>query len=219
MKSFSADIRDRVIKLHLEKKSLRQIAKFLLISKSTAGNIISQFKKTGSIVSAEKPKRGPKQFLSEREKRNLNRASISDPLATARQIQKEVGGYVATLSLRSVQRYLKRIGRFAFRPRSSPKWTKRQRQVRKQWCRDHKDVSLSQWKEYVFSDETYVDCHLTPRPMYVRRSKNESIRQSHCIPRRSFVKRTLIWGCITPTGTGPLEILNGTMTAAKYIST
>jgi len=58
MKSFSEEIRERVIQLHKEKKSLRTIAKWLIISKSTAGNIIKQFKSTGLIISSAAKKRG-----------------------------------------------------------------------------------------------------------------------------------------------------------------
>jgi len=204
---------------HFERKlSQRQIAKMVNVSQGSVGRVVRHYLATKTVLKSKMERTGRKENLSFRMKRRLRMVSASNPSYTARQVQQAVGGSCLAMSLRSIQRYLKKVGRFCYKPTKSPTWTKKQCRVRKQWCKQYKHWTSTEWSKVIFSDECYIDFYPRGRPSYVRRGKGEKITQKHCVPHRPFLRRLLVWGCITSTGVGPLEVLEGTMTAKKYIN-
>lgn len=216
MKPLGADIRHRIIQLRQKKMAIVAISERLLISKSAVGSILKQYNVSKTLSTNYKGKCGRKPKLSAIDRRAMYRATVRNPNATAREIQQTVGGRLLTLSIRSVQRNLNKIGRLAYRPKKSPIWSRRQRAIRYQWCLCQLHSDAKNLQRTIYSDETYVDLNSGPKTQYVRRGKLEKIRLQHCISHRSFVRRILLWGCISIDGVGPLVVLRGTMTASKY---
>ena len=57
------------------------------------------------------------------------------------------------------------------------------------------------------------------KPHFVRRSVGETIKMSHTVQHRPFLKKILVWGCISANGVGPMTIIRGSMTTRKYLET
>lgn len=201
------------------KSGLKQkdICQHLNLKKSAVSKLLKQYKTTGSVLPQRKGRCGKKQLLSEREISLLRRESIKNPQATAREIQAAVGGQLSSLSVRSIRRYLRRCGRFSYRPRYSQSLNRSQRSVRYRWAKEKAQWTTDDWKKVVFSDETLIEMDCGTKEVYVRRSRDEIVKAVHTKHRRAFAKRLLVWGCISSSGPGPIEVIKGTLDSAKYL--
>jgi hypothetical protein len=90
---------------------------------------------------------GRKPLLSVKMQGYLARESRKNPRATARQIQKAVGGASAEASINTVKRALVRSGRLAYRPVKSPSWTENQMKTRLKWALKYRNWTVHQWKK------------------------------------------------------------------------
>jgi transposase len=139
-----------IIAQHEEGHTERRIAKNLQLPKSSVHNIISRHSKTGSTQPYYQGRCARPRRLSLRDEKALCRASVVNPLATASQIRASVGGSVATASLSTIKRALRRHGRLAFRPRKSPALTHAQKLTRLRWCKQFQHWTVEQWKRVSF---------------------------------------------------------------------
>ena len=107
----------RILVIDKTKQGLKQkeIANHLSLSQSVVSRLIKRFKATGTIESFKKGKCGRKYKLRTRQVSIIRRESLKNPQATAREIQTSVGGDAHKLSVRSIQRYLRRTNRFPYR--------------------------------------------------------------------------------------------------------
>lgn len=139
-----------IIDLHNKGLPVRAIGQRLNVPKSTVQNIIQRQITQGSTLTRYRGRCGRPRRLSKRDERALARASVTNPLATARQLQASIGGNVATVSLPTVKRALRRQGRISYRPRKSPSLNARQRLARLQWCRQYVNWTEEDWKKVSF---------------------------------------------------------------------
>jgi predicted ArsR family transcriptional regulator len=144
------NIRDLIIKHHNNGRSVRSIAQQLDIPKSTVNNILQHYMKTGSIQTNYIGRCGRPRRLSDREERTLSRASVINPVATARQLRATVGGRVASVSLSTIKRALTHQGRLAYRPRKSPSLNRAQQITRLRWCQQHSSWDIDKWMQVSF---------------------------------------------------------------------
>ena len=127
--------------------------------------------------------------LKIREIRRIRIESGKDSTATARKIRQLVGGKCLSLSIRTIQRYLMRVGRLLYRPSKSPQLTARQRATRYKRAKAHKNFDFS---NVVFSDETYIELASNSNLSFFRESKGEKMRLIHSKPHKSFNRKLLI---------------------------
>ena len=215
------DICDQIKKLvvahHGDGLSIRRIAELTKVPKTSVHRIINDHRQTGSIIN-NRGKCGRKQILDVRTARLLARVSASNPSMAARQIQAEVGGLALHVSHSTIKRSLRRSGMISMRPRKAPMLTVANKLRRRQWCRDHANLTMESWRRIIFTDETAIAIN-DARPLYVRKRQNEVVSDRHTITHRPFVKRVMTWSCVSYYGIGELVPIDGTMTAQKYIHT
>ena len=108
-----------IIRLHLSGIKQSEIAKQVKIHQSTISRILKRYKTTGDSSKKHKTGSWRKMQLSIREMRRIRIESAKDPTATARKIRQLVGGKCLSLSIRTIQRYLMRVGRLVYRPGKS----------------------------------------------------------------------------------------------------
>jgi len=207
------EIRQRIITLHSQGLSQRTIARCLLLSQTAVSRVVRRFKKNTACIPARKIGSGGKFVLSKREIRRLKMISTAHPHYTAAQIQSSVGGNCLKCSIRTIQRYLRRVGCFPYRPAKSPALSGTQKKRRHLWALQHETFD---WSNVVFSDETYI-CLETGTPnQYVRRQKGQKIALVHTKQHKPFYKKLLVWACIDSSGPGPIVIFRGSMDSIKY---
>lgn len=168
----SLETRQHIIQLHQSVQlTYTQIAQTLHVSRSTVGNIVNQWRKTGNVINKRKGRSPTNRRLSERTARLVIRQSIMNPVLTARQIRDIVGGEAAQASVRTIQRYLCRGGRIAFRPMAAPALSSKQKQTRVAWARSHQTWTSQDWSKvslailFLFVDIiifSFQHCHTVP---------------------------------------------------------
>ena len=91
------------------------------------------------------------------------------------------------------------------------------RKKRLSWCLGKRRLTVEQyWQNIIFSDESQVVIGDNHR-VYVWRKANEAyLPQCMCPPRKRRVA-VMVWGCITYDGVGTLCLVDGNITAQKYI--
>ena len=77
-------------------------------------------------------------------------------LKRARQLQLSLDGKYSSLPTRSIRRYLQKLGRRAYRPRTCPNWSQTDRKKRLDWCRFHEHLTVEAWNSIIFSDKAYI---------------------------------------------------------------
>jgi transposase len=141
---------DLILAHHNDGETIRAISQQLHLPKSTVYDVIKRNKTRGSTLLRYRGRCGRPRRLSEREERCLKRASVVNPLSTARQLRASVGGNVVTASLSTVKRALRRQGRFSCRPRICPSLNAKQRVTRLRWCQQYVHWSVDDLKKVGF---------------------------------------------------------------------
>jgi transposase len=140
------ETRNLIVEHYLDGTTSRDVADMFGISKSAVNYILQRFRTSGSILPRRSGRCGRPRLLSRGDERVLRRASVINPTFTAHELRTDVGGDVAQVSVRTVQRSLNRSGRFAWRPRKSPALTPSQMKVRLQWCQKYRPYTREQWQ-------------------------------------------------------------------------
>lgn len=209
-------IRRRIIELSNDGIAQRAISQQLNVAQTTVGGIIRLYRRTGCIEPKRLGNCGRKSIMSAREKRRLRLQCLKNPTNTARELKTLLGGHWLNISDRSTRRYLQHLNFFSFRPSKSPSLNNAQKSRRYRWALAHRNWTVEDWSRVIFSDETYIDMPGYNKPSFVRREKGRKISLCHTVQHRPFKKRIMIWGAVCSTGVGPIAVVEGTMTSAKY---
>lgn len=211
----SDEERVKIVTLHEENFSNRQIAKKIGRNESTVRRFLKNYEETG--LYKRKVGSGRKKVTNERTERILRRLSLRDRFKTAPKLRAELIETTGiNVSLRTVQRRLNEIGLKACRPAKKPLLTASMKKKRYNWAKDKENWTIDEWKNVVFSDESKFNLIGPDGNHPVRRQAGERYF-SDCI--QSTVKHSAsvtVWGCITAKGVGRLIILEGYVNAEKY---
>lgn len=150
-------IRERIIAKYTENVPQTVISRELSVPKATVCNIIKKFRETASIEPSRRGRCGRRRLLTTRDVRMLSRASIQRPQATSRQLQQQVGGSLAQVSLRTVRRELVRCGRIVYRLMKAPSLTNKQMKARLLWARAHVHWTSDQWRKVGYCVLSYME--------------------------------------------------------------
>ncbi|CAF1440010.1 unnamed protein product, partial [Rotaria sordida] len=118
---------------------------------------------------------------------------------------------IVGISKSSVQRALKRFeerGDFYDRPRSGrPKKLNDRNKTRLDWCLEHSNWTIDDWKRVIFSDETAFYIIKRKKEVKIWRTKNERWKEG-CMHVAAVGGggRVNFWGAITAEGTGCFRI-------------
>lgn len=146
--TLSREVKQRIIDLAQHtSKSQREIARELNIHHKTVQRILSVWHDTGSLEEVKKENRGRKSKIDCRTGRLLARESKKNPQSCARQIQVAAGPAAREISLRTVQRCLKKLDRRAYRPIKVPCLNKQQCLARLNLARELSQLSTEDFKE------------------------------------------------------------------------
>lgn len=202
--------------LHTEGLSTREIAQRLHCHQSSVVRLLTKFRVTGSVSRQKGSERRPlstpcqDRFLTRLCLRN--RTASSTDLKTA--WEAETGVQASSVTVR---RRLFRAGLPARRPRKKPLLTAKMRSARLKWAKEHVGWSLEKWKSVIFSDESKFNLHGSDGQQYVRRRQGEEFSPQCVVSIVKFPASQMIWGCISYSGVGRLQLVNGTVNAQKYI--
>jgi transposase len=123
-----------------------------------------------------------------------------------REKSSEILAFEAGISYSSVLRILKRHGYKAVKQTTKPGLTDEMKQKRLQFCLAHKDWTLEDWKNVIWTDETSVSLGQRRGAIHVWRTKDE--RNDPTVIRRRWKGTSdfMVWGAFSYDKKGPLHI-------------
>jgi transposase len=116
----------------------------------------------------------------------------------------------------TVGRRLLDAGLPARRPRKKPLLTKKHKQARLKWAKDHLDWTSEQWNNVLWSDETSFT--LFPRSHgYIRRRTGEETKDECITPTvKGGGGKIMVWGCFHSNSVGVIRKVDGNMDQHQY---
>jgi len=88
---------------------------------------------------------------------------------------------------------------------------------RLQWAREHVSWTPEQWNKVIWSDETWISIFGSDGVYYVRGRPGEACLPECLTPTMKHPVAVMIWGCMSWSGVGCIQVVNGTLNATRYI--
>jgi transposase len=107
------------------------------------------------------------------------------------------------ISASTVWRVLRKAGYKKTKPTRKPGLTKKMRNERLAWCREHEDWTLEDWKNVIWTDETAVVILHRRGGYRVWRKVDEAVIKSCIRERWKGYSEFMFWGCFTYEKKGP----------------
>ena len=192
--------------------SCSEVAKRLGINKSTVSRIFSRWRLSSSIE--RKPGSGRKRKTTDRDDRQImvyakrTRFVSSSELLEALKLPK--------VSEDTIRRRIKQSGEFnSYLAVKKPLISKKNKSQRIKWCKEHKDWTVDQWRQVIWTDESpFVLRAQFRRKVWRMRSERYS---PQCIQATmKHDKKIMVWGCFAAHGVGDLHRINGIMDQQIY---
>ena len=209
-------VRKLILQKTREKYSQRQISKMLLVPQATISNIISHYRKVGTLSPLRRPGRTPK--TSQKSRSFLVRLVRICPKLTSKQLQRDwTDGHKVHHS--TVRRILIKHGLNGRKAARKPLLSKFHAKARFDWCRAVKNNSAQDWDKLIFSDESCIQ--LSGRHIqFVRRPAGAQERyktKNHSTKTPGGSKKIMIFGAIWSSGLRKIVRVDGNMNSSSYI--
>lgn len=159
------------------------------------------------VTDAPRSGRPPKATteVKEQVKQTITKNSTSRQMST-QAIANKVLETSVHISAKTVWNILHLLGYSACKPTYKPGLTHEAKAARLRWCIEHKDWTLEDWKNVIWSDETSVTMGGQRGRIRVWRMTSEAY-DKHCIRRRwKGFKEFMFWGCFSYDRKGPCHI-------------
>lgn len=215
-KPVDIETRAKVLTLHTEGYSIRAIALKLNVKKSTVHLILRRQIQRGNLHDLERP--GPSRITSKADDQHLVLISKRNRRLTAPEITAEYNRERRNpISVSTVKRRLQEANLHGRIAAKKPLLRRGNRQKRLLWARNHRNWTIDDWKNVLWSDESKFETFGQRRRVFVRRAPNEKMMPDCVIP---TVKHgggsVLVWGCFSYNGTGDLVKITGIMRKENY---
>ncbi|GBN25451.1 Transposable element Tcb1 transposase [Araneus ventricosus] len=160
---------------------------------------------------------GRPRVIKEKGRRRLPRLVKQNRRQTVVQLTAQYNaGSSASVSEHAVQRTLLDMGLCSRRPTRVPLLTKRHRQLRLQWVREHRDWTMDEWKRVAWSDESRFLIHHVDGLVRIRQEQLlPSCTAGHTQAGGGGI---MLWGTFSWTALGPVVMVEQTMKAANYLN-
>ena len=210
----SEDERQNFVREYLENPNLAEIKlRFPNVTLRTMQRWVKQLKQKGHLNAGKSP--GRKAKHSDREVRQLVRTAHQNPHLSIPKVAL-LADFEASRGTAS--KILKSKGIQSFVALKRPKLTAAHIRNRKNWADQKHTMSLEDWKNWTFSDESTIelDCaEGTKRFLITRNQRHEP--QFIQGKRQQGGGKLMIWSRVSWDGPGPLIFVEGTMDGPKYL--
>ena len=198
--------------------SFRKIGEQLNCHHSTALKTYNQYLSSGSI--AKKARSGRPSKITERGERTVCRTAKTLRFGTLKAIFDEVrqSDVSKTATKYIVRKILHKYKILSHKRKRKPFVSAKNRRIRIQWVREHREWSIDDWKNVIFSDECRFGLGNDSRKKRVWRTTSEANNPKLFQPTFKNAVSVMFWGCIGPNGVGRLVQCDQRMNATCYVS-
>ena len=190
------------------------VAQTLGCHRVTVSRLVQRYRQTGQTT--DRPRTGRPRVTTPREDRYLRTLHLRNRFLTVTSSAALALG--RRVSRHTVTRRLRAFGIRAYRPFRGQRLTQAHRQRRLEWVRRVRRWQRRQWQRVLFSDESRFLLYRNDGRARVYRRTGE--RQAACCVQEVVpygMGSVMVWGGICGEQKTPLVIVNGNLTARRYI--
>jgi len=207
--------RGEIIGLSKINLSVRNIAKVLLLKKSTIQDVITKYRRRGLISAA--PRSGRPPILTQRNTRALIKIVKEDRQTSLDELTEKFSKTLQiSVSNSTIKRKLHEEGYYGRLGKKKPLVSEVNRKKRLFWCYERRGWK-EQWEKVVFSDESRFVLFSNDSPKRVWRKVDERYKKDCLIPTVKQSAGVMVWGCFCKDKVGPLVFIEGTITGERYL--
>lgn len=198
---------------------LFQVARFFGRDVKTITNLLSKFRRTGSVN--DLPRRPRARVTTPRQDRVIRRSHVANRFLSATETARNtLGAHNRQISADTVRRRLKEVGLRARRPYRGVILTPRHRRARLVWARRHLRLTGADWGKVLFTDESRFCLQGNDGRRRCYRRRGERFNAVNVVQRDQFRGGSvMIWGGISLHTRTRVVVVNGRLNAQRYQNT
>lgn len=206
--------RERAIAMLQCNRSISEIARTFGCTRATVYALQRRFQQTG--VTTDTQRSGRPRVTTPREDRHIRLSHLRNRFLTATVTAANMQR--RQISAQTVRRRLRGFGLCCRRPYRGPILERRHRQARLQWARQHLNWRRVDWNNVIFSDESRYQLLRADGRARVYRRRGERYADP-CVNEvdRFGLGSVMVWGGICGGRKTRLRVINGNLTAQRYI--
>ena len=193
--------------------SVAEISKKTHISRSHLYSLEDKYSHNPSMEDNSRSGRPLK--VTARTERRIVRSIEKDPSQSSVKMVKDINTAMdeeIQITARTFQRYAVRNGLFVRRPSQKPKLEAKHIKSRLEFALQYREKDMRFWRNFLFSDESYIELNPKDRQARVRRREGQRYRDCYILSTEKYGGgKILFWGSISLYGQGELIKLNGTL--------
>jgi transposase len=212
------DKRIQIIVLRESGCTLKDISRQTKVKQRTVRSVLHKWKTHHTIQ--DLPKTGRPSSIDDRTRRRLARMAQSGEVSTATELAHVAASHgIVHTSASTVRRTLHQEGLQAMHMIKKPLLTRQHKRKRLEFAKAHREWTVEQWKQVIFSDETVI----VGRPSDSHKLKwtklTHGLNPILLVPTVQGGGPTImVWGCISQYGFHDLIRLDGTVDGAGYVT-
>ena len=209
--------RSKIVTLHEEGYSERQILNRVKFSKTAVHQAIVKFRNCGSFQDLHRS--GRPRVTSQRDDHLIKRMAVRSPTSSSKKIRSALLLKGTVASTATVKRRLAdEFGLKAYKPAKKPRLTPSMKAKRYAFAKAHQHWTTENWRKVLFSDESTVQ-QFTCRKRLVRRPVGARYEDRYTIQTMKHPPSIMVWGAMSARGTAGLYFLQPgtTMNGTKYL--
>ncbi|XP_008558725.3 transposable element Tcb1 transposase [Microplitis demolitor] len=216
-KQITLEQRSAICTLREEGYSERQIAERLGISCKGVHYTLVRKQETGK--NEDRKRSGRPKSTTNQEDNFIRVLSKRNRRLTAPQITAALNDTRETpISTTTVKRRLLSAGLRRCVAAKKPKLTNRHKKNRLEWAKAHKNWTIEQWENVLWSDESKFQIFGSNRRVFVRRSKEERASEACTVPTiKHGGGNVMVWGCFGNSKPGNLVRITGKLNKESYL--
>jgi transposase len=208
--------RIQIIALRGQHYTLEEVSKKTKVKKETVREVLRKWKQHHTIQ--DLPKTGRPAKADDRTRRRLARMTQSGEVDNAPELALIAATHdIVHISARTARNVLHQQGLNAIHMIKKPLLTREHKRKRLEFARAHRDWTVEQWKQVIFSDETVITARSSDAHKMVWTKPTHALNSKLVVPTvQGGGPVIMVWGCISQYGFHDLILLDGTVDGAGY---
>ncbi|RYH28397.1 hypothetical protein EON65_12315 [archaeon] len=197
---------------------LSQIAQQSKVTLGAVRAVLYKWKQHHTIQ--DLPKTGRPPILDNRTKRRLARMALRGDVESATELAETAADHdIAHVSARTIRNMLHHEGLKAMRSIRKPLLTRTHKRKRLEFAMAHRDWTVQQWKQVIFSDEKTILAGPSETHKLRWVKPTQGLNPKLVLPTvQGGGVAIMVWGCISTYGLHDLIFLDGTVDARGYVT-
>ena len=216
-KELSEDLKEVIVKLHCEGKSLSTISKTVGKARSTVQYVVRSYATRGTVKNKQRP--GRQKVLDEHHERQIIREIKKNPKTNACDIAKNIRQHFGNICCDETVRNILRKNNYNSRTARKKPWISEvNRKKRITFAKEHIYKDETFWNGVIFSDESKYNIFGSDGKQKVWRKPNQELKKENI---SATVKHgggsVMVWGCMSAFGVGELVFIDSIMDRFGYL--